>query len=478
MNRSIRWGAIFAILLTLVLLIHITVVQAFREDEYAQNPLNARGFLEAQQIPRGNISAGGQVLAESYQDADGNFHRTYPNMPFSFGPVVGYLSPQYGAAGLEQGFNGVLSGTQSATGSRGLPIIEQGDQHGNNIELTVDPNTQATAYEMLFNNGYTGAAVAIRPSTGEVLAMASNPSYDPNSIVDPATSDDAWAALSSDPTQPLVNGATQETLPPGSIFKIITTAAGIQNGYTPNSTLTGASEITLPNTTTTLTNYAGQTCGGQEQVTLSTAFSLSCNTAFVEMGIDVGADAVRSAAEAFGVGETYDLGLPMSPGSLGDLADDASLGQSAIGQRDVTMSALQAAIMGATVANDGKRMEPYLVSRVTRADLTEVSSTEPTQVTQAISPEEAGTLEGLMLAAERSTATYDGNNFASKTGTAEHGEGLPPHVWYVAYDPDNDVAVAVVVENGGGFGESATGGQVAGPVGRAILRAAPQGGGA
>lgn len=478
MNRSIRWGAIFAILLTLVLLVHITVVQAFSENKYAGNPLNARGFLDAQQIPRGNISAGGQVLAESYQDEAGNYHRTYPNMPFSFGPVVGYLSPQYGAAGLEQGFNGVLSGSQSAAGSRGLPIVAKGAQHGNNIELSIDPTMQATAYEMLLNNNYTGAAVAIRPSTGAVLAMASNPSYDPNSIVDPATSEQAWAALSTDPSQPLVNGATQETLPPGSIFKIITTAAGLANGYSPDSTLTGAPEITLPGTTTTLTNYGGQTCAGQDQVTLATAFSLSCNTAFVEMGIDVGAGALRSAADAFGVGEKYDLGLPMSPGSLGELADDAALGQTAIGQRDATMSALQAAVMAATVANGGTRMEPFVVSRVTEADLTEIDTTEPTEITQAVSPEQARTLEGLMLASERNTSGYDGNNFASKTGTAEHGDGLPPHVWYVAYDPANDVAVAVMIENGGGYGQSATGGQVAAPVGRAILRAAPQAGGA
>src|SRR5699024_9808015 len=120
------------------------------------------------------------------------------------------------------------------------------------------------------------------------------------------------------------------------------------------------------------TNYGGQTCGGGGEVSLETAFSLSCNTAFVELGIDVGADALRSAAEAFGVGEQYDLGLPTSPGSLGELPDDAALGQTSIGQRDVTMSALQAAVMGATVANDGRRMEPYLVDRVTGTDLREL----------------------------------------------------------------------------------------------------------
>lgn len=477
MNRSIRWGAIFALILTLVLLVHITVVQMFRDDVYAQNSLNARGFYEMQQIQRGNISAGGQILAESNPDENGNFHRSYPNLPVSFGPVLGYLSPQYGAAGLEGGFNGVLSGTSTSAAARSLGILASDDKTGNNLELTLDPTMQSVAYEQLSNGGYDGAAVALRPSTGEVLSMVSSPSFNPNPIVNPATAEEAWAEVNNDPSQPLVNSAAQDTLPPGSIFKIITTAAGLEEGYTPASQLTGASAITLPNTNTQLTNYGGTACAGSDTVTLETAFALSCNTAFVQMGIEAGEDAMRGAADAFGVGETYDLGIPMSAGELGEIPDDAALGQTSIGQRDVTMSALQAAVMAGTVANDGLRMEPYLVSRITEPDLTEVERTEPTEITQAVSPEQAATLEGLMFASERNSGG-GGQGYASKTGTAEHGDGLPPHVWYVAYDPDNDVAVAVMIKDGGGFGSSATGGQVAAPVGRAILDAAPTGGGA
>ena len=192
----------------------------------------------------------------------------------------------------------------------------------------------------------------------------------------------------------------------------------------------------------------------------------------MQLAIDVGPDAVRSAADAFGVGEKYDLGLPVSGGSLGELPDDAALGQTAIGQRDVTMSALQAAVMAATVANDGKRMEPHVVKRITGADLKELQTTQPREITQAVTPEIAAQLEELMLASERNTAGGRAG-IASKTGTAEHGgEGTPPHTWYVAYLPDQDVAVGVVVKNGGGLGTGATGGQVASPIGRAILDAA------
>lgn len=472
MNKSIRIGALFALLLTLVLLVHVTIIQSFKEDEYAQNSLNARGFYEMQQIPRGHISANGMVLAESHPNAEGNYERSYPASPYAFGPVLGYLSAQYGAAGIEASQNGILSGTDtSVLASRAFNVFGSEEERGANVELTLDPSLQETAYQQLANNNYEGAAVALRPSTGEVLALASSPSYDPNTV------EENWEAINNDPSHPLINTSTQETLPPGSIFKIITTAAGLENGYSPDSTVTGQSEITLPGTTTTLTNYAGNTCGGSEQVSLRTAFMLSCNTAFVEMGIDVGSEAMRSAAEAFGVGERYDLGLETSSGGLGDLPDDAAIGQTAIGQRDVTMSALQAAVMAGTVANDGLRMEPHVVKRITEADLSEVDSTEPKDITQAVTPEVAGSLEELMFASERNTSGYDGNGFASKTGTAEHGDGAPPHVWYVAYDPDNDVAVGVVVKNGGGMGSSATGGQVSAPIGRAILNAAPQGGG-
>ncbi|MCS5479977.1 penicillin-binding transpeptidase domain-containing protein [Corynebacterium sp. YIM 101645] len=474
MNRSIRFASVFALLLTLVLLVNLTIIHTFREEEYASNPLNQRGFYELKSTPRGQISAGGMVLASSAADEEGLYQRSYPSEnPAAFGSVTGFLSDRYGASGLESSYNGVLNGTDSSLfASRWMDVLTGRDTAGANLELTIDPRMQEVAHQQLTANNYEGAVVAMRPSSGAVLALASSPGFDPNPLVNPSTADATWEALNSDPGNPLINHASQETLPPGSIFKIITTAAGLNNGYSAGSSLTGAPSITLPGTNTSLTNYAGQACAGGGSVTLETAFELSCNTAFVEMAIDVGTDEMRSAAEAFGIGEDYDLGLPTSPGSLGDIPDAAALGQTSIGQRDVTMSALQAAVMAATVANDGRRMEPYVVDRITGSDLEELRSSEPNEITQAISPEVADQLEQLMLASERNTSGGRAG-IASKTGTAEHGaDGTPPHTWYVAYLPDQDVAVAVVVKDGGGYGRGATGGQVASPVGRAVLDAA------
>ena len=189
------------------------------------------------------------------------------------------------------------------------------------------------------------------------------------------------------------------------------------------------------------------------------------------MSEQIGADELRKYAEGFGIGKKYDLGVSSSAGTLGDLPDGAATAQSAIGQRDVTMSALQAAVMAGTVANKGTRMEPYLVNRITDAQMKEIRTTKPKKAGEAVTEETASTIRDLMFASERSSWGYDGNGFASKTGTAEHGEGLAPHVWYVAFDPDRDIAVGVVVKNGGNLGESATGGRVSGPIGRAILSA-------
>lgn len=478
MNRSIRFTSVFALLLILVLLVNLTRIQGFSQEKYAQSPYNRRAFIEAKSQARGQISAGGQVLAESYKDENGYYQRRYVTNPIAYGPVQGYLSDIYGAAGLESSYNGILNGTDDSLGfSRWWDDILGKEHKGANVELTLIPSVQEVAYSQLANAGYEGAVVALRPSTGEVLAMASTPSFNSEAIVDPATAESTWAALNADPGNPLLNHATQEILPPGSTFKVITAAAGLNAGYGPDSKLTGQSQITLPGTTATLENYAGQTCAGSNEVTLATAFQLSCNTAFVQMGIDTGAEKLQEAANAFGVGDSYDLGIGMARGTIGDISSAAARGQSAIGQKDVAMSVLQNAVVAATVANGGKRMEPHLVSKIVGHDLQTISETKPRELNQAITPQVSTTLTELMRLSERHTAGYTGADIASKTGTAEHGEdsrNSNPHAWYIAFGPsaNADVAVAVVVKNGGSAGQAATGGSVAGPIGRAVIAAA------
>jgi len=457
MNRSIRFAAIFALLLTVILMVNLTRIQVLSEERYAQNGLNKRQFFEMKSIPRGQISTGGLTLAHSVQGTDGFYQREYVTNPVQYG---------------------ILNGDDpSLFAAQWKDVILGREKKGANVELTLVPEVQDVAYQQLSSKGYAGAVVAIRPKTGEVLAMASTPSFDPSSIVNPETAENSWAELTSDSDSPLLNHATQETLPPGSTFKVITTAAGLANGYSPDSQLNARPEVTLPGTTATLENYGGMACAPGATTSLTVAFTKSCNTAFVEMGIGVGTSEFNKTAEAFGVGESYDLGVPMVAGTVGEITDDAALGQSSIGQRDVSLSVLQNAVIAATVANGGKRMNPHIVSKVVGQDLKPIKTIGPKELNQAVSPEVASQITELMKSSERNTAGYSGSDIASKTGTAEHGEdsrNSNPHAWYIAFGPsqDADVAVAVVVKNGGDRGQQATGGSVAAPIGRAVIDAA------
>lgn len=448
MNRTIRIVSVFSLLLVLILLVNLTWVQVFRTDELADNPLNRRQFYKAQMIARGPITAGGEVLASSTKQDDGTYVRQYGQQALLYGPTVGYLDPQLGTAGLEASQNDVLNGE-------------------NTVKLTVNPAIQKAAYEGLASRGYEGAAVAVKASTGEILAIASTPSYNP------ATVTENWEELSSNEMSPLLNHATQDSLPPGSTFKVITTTAALMNGYAPGSPLTGAPQITLPGTTATLENYGGAACAGGGTVSLTTAFANSCNTAFAQLGSELTDEQLTKVATAFGVGETSDLGLPEAPGALGDLTDAAARAQSAIGQRDVSMTVLQNAMVAATVANGGLRMKPYIVSEVLGRDLKVKHKTTPKEAAEVMPKEVADQVTTLMRASERATLGYQGGTIASKTGTAEHGEdsrNSDPHGWYIAFD--GDVAVAVVVKNGGDQGARAVGATTAAPIGRAMLGAA------
>lgn len=479
MNRSIRLVTIFSFLLFLALIANLTYIQAFQTEHLAHNPRNQRQFLEAKSAERGLITAQDQVLAESVEDENGFYQRRYPFAPQQYGAVVGYLSDQFGSAGIESSQNAILSGQDNSLFTANFwNQLTGAKPSGGNVDLTLRPNVQKVAYEQLANAGYSGAVVAIKPSTGEILAMASTPSIDASTFVDPAVSAEAaqaaFGAYNSSPNAVLLNRATQQTQPPGSTFKVLTTIAALEAGDSADTRVTAASNITLPNTATTLENYGGTVCGNGGTTTLREAFRRSCNTAFAEVSVRHGSSRLRDVAKRFGIGDSHsELGLPVQESTVGPIPDDAALAQTSIGQRDAAFTPLDNAIVAATIANGGKRMEPHLISQITGKDLRTLKTIKPHEATQAISPQIASTLKDLMVEAEK-YAGGDGS-IASKTGTAEHGEdsrNSSPHAWYIAFSTSSDVAVSVLVENGGNRGQAATGGSVAAPIGREVIRAA------
>jgi penicillin-binding protein A len=487
MNTSLRRIAVTVMVLIVLLLANATFTQVFTADGYRSDPRNQRVLLDEYSRQRGQISAGGTVLASSVATDDRyKYLRTYPTAPEAFAPVTGFYSMQYGSTGLERAEDPVLNGSDNQLfGSRLVDLFSRRDPRGGNVVTTIDPVMQQVAYDELTSKGYTGSVVAIEPSTGKILTMVSTPSYDPNLLSghDGAQGTKAWEQLSSDPNQPMLNRAVSQTYPPGSTFKVIVTAAALSNGVaTPESQFTAAPNITLPGTSTTLENYNGTTCGPGPTASLYDAFRMSCNTAFVELGVDVGASNLKDEAAAFGIGPHRGVPIPVAESTVGPIPDDAALGQTSIGQRDVALTPLNNAVIAATIANGGVRMEPYLVDQLQGPDLSVLSETTPVSVGQAVSAQVASTVTNLMVASEQNTKGGGGRPYqiASKTGTAEHGSdprNTPPHAWYIAFAPAQNpkIAIAVIVENGGDRGEAATGGSVAAPVARAVLDAGLQG---
>ncbi|WP_326548738.1 D,D-transpeptidase PbpA [Mycolicibacterium sp. ND9-15] len=486
MNTSLRRIAVTVMALIVLLLGNATLTQVFTADGLRSDPRNQRVLLDEYSRQRGQISAGGQLLAYSVS-TNGRFRflRVYPN-PLAYAPVTGFYSLQYSSSGLERAEDGILNGSDERLFGRRLADFFTGrDPRGGNVDTTIKPQVQQAAWDAMedgCDGPCKGSVVAIEPSTGKILAMVSSPSYDPNLLAthDMAAQTAAWQRLRDDPESPLLNRAISETYPPGSTFKVVATAAALQRGATVNTQLTSQPRIPLPDSTATLENYGGTACGGAPTTSLREAFARSCNTAFVELGLDTGADALRSTARAFGLDATAPtIPLQVVESRVGPIADAAALGMSSIGQKDVALTPLQNAQIAAAIANNGVAMRPYLVDSLKGPDLANIATTAPQEERRAVSQQVADTLTDLMVAAEQVTqqkGAIAGVQIASKTGTAEHGtdpRNTPPHAWYIAFAPAQapKVAVAVLVENGGNR-LSATGGELAAPIGRATIAAA------
>ncbi len=301
--------------------------------------------------------------------------------------------------------------------------------------------------------------MALEPSTGKVLAMVSNPTYDPNRLAshDFSAVQQAWKQLDADPRRPLLNRGIQEVYPPGSTFKLVTAAAALSSGqYTPQTEVKGGARLDLPQTSTDLVNENGGNCGG-ERITLTQALEVSCNVSFGDIGLRLGADALRAQAEKFGFDQTYLDGLngqvssrfPADP-------DEPQTALSAIGQFDVAATPLQMAMVAAGIANSGTVMRPYVVDEVRAPDLSVLDKTRPEAFrSNAVSSSVARDLTQMMIeVVDRGTGTtaqIPGIKVAGKTGTAQSAPQRPPYAWFVSFAPADDpqVAVAVLVEDAG-----------------------------
>jgi len=483
MNKPLRRVALAMMAMVLLLMGNVTYVQVIQAGELRDQPDNLRTLYDEYSHQRGQIIAGGQSLANSVETKDDlKYLRTYPKGPV-YAPVTGFYSSSYGSNGIERAEDSILNGSDDSMAfGRLSDMITGRTPSGGDVELTINPAMQEIAYQQLTSKGYQGSVVALNPKTGEILSMVNSPSYDPNPLAshDRNVAAEHWKAQEEATGSPMSNRAVSEIYPPGSTFKLITTAAALDSGYTPDSQVQTASSIMLPNSTTPLPNYGNKECKGG---TLTEALAHSCNTAFAEIAGRVGADKLRETAAKFGFGQNLQMPMTAAKSDLGPMSDPASLYQSGIGQRDVRVTPLQNAMMAAAIANQGKLMKPQLVKSTRAPDMEVIDELHPEQLSQATSAGAARQIKDMMLKSEQYTkgsGKISGVDIASKTGTAQHGDAADkPHGWYVAFAPAEDpkIAVAVIVENGGDEGAEATGGSIAAPIGREVIRAGLQGGG-
>lgn len=471
MNSPLRHVAVACMLLFGLLMVNATYLQAVRAEELRNKPGNVRVLYKEYERKRGPIVVGGKAVAKSKATNDElKYRRIYPQGQL-YAHATGYYA-LFSSTGLEQEENDVLAGTDERFFVRRLVDMATGEPpQGGSVVTTLNPAAQRAAFQGL--QGREGAAVALDPDTGEILAMVSTPTYDPSRLASHESEkvEQAYNQLESNPSQPLLNRAISETYPPGSTFKVITSAAALSTGrYTPSSVLPAPQVLDLPQTDEMLQNFEGEVCSPTGSMTLAAALELSCNTAFASLGMDLGPQTLREQAKAFGFTESFDVPMETAPSvfSKESLSKPATA-YSAIGQYNVRATPIQMAMVAGAIANDGVVMEPYLVDEIKAPDLQTVEETEPEDYGRAVSPAVADQLTQMMTRVVQqgtgSAAQIPGIAVAGKTGTAEPA---PEDAWFTAFAPAQNpqVAVAVVVPNAG-----TTGGEAAAPIAQDIMEA-------
>lgn len=482
MTKELRRLSIVMLAMFLSLFIATSWIQVVAADTLAQNGNNKRTQLDSYEIQRGSIIVDGTAIATSVAAEDRyQYQRVYQDAAM-WAPVTGYFNPALqSATGIEQAMNADLSGTGSNAFFGEIERILSGQpQQGLSVQLTLDAAAQKAAWDAL--QGYQGAVVAIEPATGRILAMASTPGFDTNELAshDATAVNAAHDRLSDDPTNPLYNRAIAGNLnPPGSTFKIVVAAAALASGeWNMDSELPNPARYTLPGTSTSISNASGTTCGGGETTTIAQALELSCNIPMAELAVELGDERIRETAEKFGFNDS-ELNIPLAvtesvyPSSL----NEPETALTGFGQGQVTSTPLQMAMVAAGIANDGVVMTPRMVDAVIGDDFAVHREFEDTVYQQVLDANDAAAItEALVTGVDSGAATgarIDGVDVAGKTGTAQNGDSRPYTLWFTGSAPaDNpQVAVAVVVEDGGGKGQSGSGNGIAAPIAKKVIEA-------
>ncbi|KIF75550.1 penicillin-binding protein [Streptomyces sp. 150FB] len=482
MNKPLRRVAIFSGLLILALLIRTNWVQFIQSTDLDSDANNKRVRIERYAAPRGNIIVDGKPITGSAVTDDTSFKykRTYIDGPM-WAPVTGFASQAFGATQLESIDDGILTGNDDRLFfDRTLSMFTSKEKKGGDVVTTLDGAAQKAAYEGLGKK--KGAVAAIDPKTGKILALASTPSYDPGSFAgNNESTTKAWVGLQkdADPDDPMLNRALRQTYPPGSTFKVVTAAAGLEHGKVsgPDAPTDSPLPYIMPGTTTPLPNEGNLPC---ENATLRVALEVSCNSVFGKLGADLGKDQMLETAKKFGFNVEQFVPVRAAASEFPTDINASETALSSIGQFDTRATPLQMAMVASAVANDGKLMKPYMVDKLVAPNLDVISKTEPEELSRPLTQEHAQMLQSMMESVVKDgtgkIAQIPDVTVGGKTGTAQHGENNEenPYAWFISYAKTangSPVAVAVVVEDSDATRENISGGGLAAPIAKAVMKA-------
>ncbi|WP_073950663.1 penicillin-binding transpeptidase domain-containing protein [Streptomyces kebangsaanensis] len=487
MNKPLRRIAIFCGLLILTLLIRSNWIQYAKADSLKNDAENRRVTIARYATPRGDIIVGGSPITGSTETKsnglnDLKYKRTYKNGPM-WAPVTGYASQAFGATQLENIDDGILTGNDDRLFFRNtLDMITGKPKQGGNVVTTLNAAAQKAAYNGLKGHG-KGAVVALEPSTGKILALASYPSYDPSSFAGTANTDaEAWKKLQKEnnPSDPMLNRALRETYPPGSTFKVVTAAAALENGLYTSADQPTESPLpwVMPGTTTELKNEGNIPC---ENATMREALRVSCNTVFGKIGADLGNEKMLEETKKFGFTKEQFVPVRANASVFSDDMNKSQTALSSIGQFNTATTPLQMAMVVSAIANDGKLMKPYMVDKLQSPNLDTLEQTKPEELSRPLSSRNAQILQSMMETVVKDgtgrNAQIGGVTVGGKTGTAQHGvdNSEKPYAWFISYaktsDGSSPVAVAVVVEDDNANRDDISGGGLAAPIAKSVMEA-------
>lgn len=493
MSRQIKALGAAILVCYLALFVKLNQVQVIQAQALSDRPDNTRQLQRDFNQPRGDIvTADAKVVATSTeQHAALRYQRVYPYDEL-FSGIAGYYSFTFGSDGVERSYNEELAGRTASLRLHRLSGFFSDTSSEGSVVLTVRQDLQETARDQL--GGRHGSVVVLDPRTGAILAMWSNPTFNPNLVSD----NDAKKAKAARtlyeavPTKPMLPKAYRERYFPGSTFKVVTATAGLTSGKvtTTSPVFPVVTSYTPPGTTKPINNFDGAACGG----TLFTILAVSCNSSFAQMAAEVtGADPMVAAAEAAGFNQRVPIDLPrparsVYPTNFGKVLDtpdgkapiyedSAKLAQTAIGQNDVRSTPLQMAMLAGGVGNRGVIMTPHVMGEIRARDNETVERYPTSPWLESMTPQIASTMHDAMLGVVTDgTAKImqtPGWEVGAKTGTAQLGTKPPAsHGWMIAFAGRSGeaarVAVAVLVEDLPGV-DGATGGAIAGPIAKAVL---------